>query len=379
MRIRLFWILVIWGGLSVLIGCAQTATPTPVVIMPTVETAVTAPTVTEMGITPSISPTMTPLPIMATVPPPPTATPLPAPQITIDKPVLGSQLQPGSLMFVGQITPLPEIPPLLELRIAGAVIVSETTLLDPAAGQWALTLTLPPQVVGPVQAIIRNQTLTAESTYTLIPGPDSLDSWITLSRPVGGQTAVTGYTLLFAGQARNLVNRSLTLSVLTNSCTNPITTISFSLEGGDWFGQLIIPQDTLPGEICAIAYTGERGDPTWREARTALTLLSNTDPAAATLTLGNPEGFTVTAGQPAELYGVATEAPGGVVHIRLTSDEPGQSVLVLAEGTAVPDTFGYWSFSFASPAGFTGQALLTLSMGEGDEYIEVRTETAVTP
>ena len=370
-------------GMIVLAACSSPAVSTPLPTQPAAELQI--PTVVSTN-TPETAVTNTPLPTATvkieptTVPtttPEPTPTQVPTPVLSIDEPTAGSVLLPGELTFTGEISPMPETPPSFSFSIANQEIITGPVTLDTANGQWHITVTLTNTISGPASMNVVGPDAVMSTTYIVGSAPDADAPVVTLARTTPADMIVAGYTVLLSGNGRNLIDETLTIQVLAQSCTDSVANVSFPLTGGDWDGQLIIPKTATPGPACVIAYTGTRGTGVWHEARLPITIVPEDDPAALLLAVGNPQEDVFPAGRTAEIYGVAVNAPDNEVQVTLAADNPDGSPLLLGEGTAVADVFGYWSIQFSLPADFAGPATLLVTIGEGDTYSELRLPLSV--
>ena len=100
------------------------------------------------------------------------------------------------------------------------------------------------------------------------------------------------------------------------------------------------------------------------------------DSEATSLILGIPGDPVFQAGRTIKLYGGAINAPDNEVYLVLTKDTVGPGAL-LAEETVPVGAFGYWEVELASARSWAGPALLTISMGTGEAYTELRTTVEI--
>lgn len=379
------WFLFMLLGMIGLAACSSPADSTPLPTQPAAELQIPTVVLTNM---PETAVTNTPLPtVTATIEPTtvPTTTPEPIPTqapafiLSMSEPTAGIVLQPGELTFRGEISPVPDTPPIFSFSIANQELITGPVELDVANGLWQITATLTNTISGPALVIVSGPDGVLSATYTVAPAPDANAPVVALARTMPFDLAVAGYTVFLAGNGRNLIDDTLTIEILAQSCTDSVAKVSFSLTGGDWNGQLIIPETAVPGPACAIAYTGTRGKGEWHEARLPITIIAKDDPQALLLVVDNPQGDVFPAGQTAEIYGVAVNAPDGEVQVTLAANNSDVSPLLLGEGTAVADDFGYWSIQFSLPADYAGPATLLATIGEGDTYREIRLPVLVSP
>lgn len=267
---------------------------------------------------------------------------------------------------------------LLAVEVAARNVASGSAIADADTGRWQATLPVSRHVTGPARLIVNpeNSDETAAIDLEILPDEGTDNPGLTLRRPGEHDTAVAGYTLFFGGRVRNPIDNTVTISIMIDDCTTVATSQSFTLVGGAWHGLLILPPD-VTGPACAVATTGTVGEGEWREARLPITILTSDKEAAYSLTLGSPsDNRTFRAGQAAQIFGVAVNAPDDTVHVVVNLDDADGTLL--AEGTAEVDNFGYWALQLLLPEDITGPATITASMGEGSNHIEFRTSTTIT-
>lgn len=351
---------------------------TPLPTLEPIETPTAAPEPTDkptMTPTPQVSPTATASPT-----PTSTATEVAEPVLTIERPEDGAEVVAGDEITVsGHVQPAPDEALLLAVEVAARSVASGSAEVNADTGRWQTTLSVSPHVTGPARLIAspENSDETAVIDLEILPDEDADNPGLTLRRPGENDTAVAGYALFFEGRARKPIDDTITISVLTDDCTNVLTSESFRLQGGTWRGLLILPPD-VAGPACAVATTGTVGEGDWREARIPITILTSDNTEATSLTLGSPsDNRTFQAGQAAHIFGVAVNAPNDEVHVVVTLDNAEGTVL--AEGTAMVDAFGYWEIELPFPEDASGPATITASMGEGSNHVEFRTSTTITP
>ncbi|MCP4422416.1 MAG: hypothetical protein GY805_37885, partial [Chloroflexi bacterium] len=145
-------------------------------------------------------------------------------------------------------------------------------------------------------------------------------------------------------------------------------------------GFVILPQNATIGSACAIAYTGEYEANGWRAVQIPIQLYAFDDPEATLLSLGNLGELLFHADQATNLFGVAANFPESVVDIALVLDSTSSGSQLIATGKAFADQFGFWSIDLQIPANApSGQGLLTISAGEGDNYQEIRQPVTISP
>jgi len=299
--------------------------------------------------------------------------------LIIEQPAGSAEVVAGEELTVsGQVEPAPEGELLLAVEVASRNVASGSATVDADTGRWQATLAVSRHVTGPARLIVSPES--SDETVTLdleiLPDEDADNPGLTLRRPGEHDTAVAGYSLFFGGRARNPIDNTVTISVMINECTTVATSQSFTLVGGAWHGLLILPPD-VTGPACAVATTGTVGEDEWREARLPITILTSDNEEAYSLTLGSPsDNRTFRAGQAAQIFGVAINAPDDRVHVVVNRDNADGTLL--AEGTAEVDNFGYWALQLPLPEDVTGPAIITASMGQGNNHIEFRTSTTIT-
>ncbi len=380
-----------------LIACGNAATPTPlptetaVAQIPPTETATDEPS-TAVPATPTteIVPTepepteetLFPTPVVT---PTPTLTPtveIPNYTITILEPAPVTTLLAGrEVTFRGEVQPPTTEPLTLTLRIGSFTAVSTQITPDTSSGSWELTTTLAESASGPGSLTVTLGDLAqAEQPVSLAFDNSTDEPYISLARPVEGETAVAGHAFLMQGDSNNLIDDAFTIGVLVDDCTNFIAAQKISLASGSWYGFVILPQNVEPGPACAVAYTGEYGEDDWREALIPIQLLAADDPQATSLRLGNPGDLAFTVGNTTNLFGVAVNVPDRAVDIMLVLDSASGEGEVITSGTAFADPFGLWSIDLELPDDApSGPALLTISSGADENYQEIRLPVTIAP
>lgn len=386
-RRRAFSVVLLCCSLLPLAACIQEVPP---VVTVEVTAAPSLPTDTPLPPEPSPEPTATwtPEPSATTPPTPtsqptatvsPTATEAAGLTLVIEQPDSGAEVVAGGEINVsGWAQPAPAEALLLAIEVVARSVASGSAQVDPDTGYWQATLPVSQHVTGPARLIVspENSDEAAVIELEILPDEIAENPGLTLKRPGEHDTAVAGYTLFFEGRARNPIDNMVTISVMLDDCMTVATSQSFTLTGGAWHGLLILPPNAR-GPACAVATTGIVGEGQWREARLPINILTSDKESATSLTLGSPsDNRTFRAGQTAEIFGVAVNAPDDIVHVLISMDN--QEGDVLAEGEAEVDDFGYWQLNLPLPENVTGTAIITASMGEGSNHIEFRTITTIT-
>lgn len=298
--------------------------------------------------------------------------------IHITAPAPHTQVTAGQpYTFSGTAMPMQGTSLTLRLQVAYAEVFSTTVPVDAQTGTWSLTMDLLP-IAGPAALRLVGAMDTVVVDFALMPPADMPGPLVMLDQPAIGETAVAGYMLFLHGTARDLLDDRLYMAILSDSCTRTAAAFSIELTTGIWNGELVLPANTTPGPACVVAYTGTRGEDEWQEARVPITIVSADDERAAFIRLGNGEDLAFQAGETTDVYGIAANAPDSEVQVTLSLDDSGGGQ-VLETGTADVNTFGYWKIQMQVSEDKTGAALLTVSMGSGVDYMELRQKTAVLP
>ncbi|MBK9051497.1 MAG: hypothetical protein IPL78_11435 [Chloroflexi bacterium] len=206
-----------------------------------------------------------------------------------------------------------------------------------------------PFVTGNARVVASTDAENAMVDVNLLPGNDPGGTIIRLDRPAAGDTLVSGRAAFFEGTALEVVNDTLTIAILADNCGTVAAAQSFTVNGGEWRGFMILPQE-LSGPACAVVYTGTPGTPEWRQTQVSVVLLTPDEAGASRIELGNPAFETYAAGETITLFGVAVNAPDN--EIQLTASIGG-TVILPATAVAV-DAFGYWEIELTIPAGSSG-------------------------
>jgi hypothetical protein len=379
-------------------ACGETVTPTP---RPT-ETAV-APTIPPTETTTDQPPTAVPATptteIIPTEPEPTSDTLFPTPVVTptptltptqempnyaliIREPAPAATLLAGrEVTFRGEVQPPTSDPITLTVTIGAFTAVSTQIIPDAANGSWEFSTRLAEAASGPgMLRVMLGQLAQAEQPIQLAFDSATDEPYISLSRPLQGETAVAGHAFLMQGDSNNLLNNSFTIGVLIDNCTNFIAAQKISLSSGSWYGFVILPLNVAPGPACAVAYTGEYNENGWRQALIPIQLRAFDDPQATLLQLGNPGDFSFAVGRTTNLFGVAINVPDRAVDIMLVLDSASGGSEVVTSGTAFADQFGLWSIDLELPDDApSGPGLLTIFSGADDGYQEIRLPVTIAP
>lgn len=331
-------------------------TATPTIEPPATATAETIPS-------PSAEPTAEPT---ATTPSEPTNTPEPVNvPLTISQPVAGSDVAVESDLTVsGQVSPAAAALVNITLQAGPTALVTGTAQVDPSSGAWLTTLAVPPFVTGNARVIASTEAENAMVDINLLPSNAPGGTILRLARPAVGDTLVSGRAAFFEGTALEVINETITIAILGDNCGTVAAAQSFTVNGGEWRGFIILPQD-LSGPACAVVYTGTPGTAEWRQTQVSVVLLTPDEAGASRIELGNPAFETYTAGETITLFGLAVNAPDN--EIQLTASMGG-TVILPATAVAVDD-FGYWEIELTLPAGSSGSMTITASMGGEGEMI----------
>lgn len=366
-------------------ACGQEGEATPTAVTPNTLPPPTPTAIpTEPPPTPTATPTETAVP-SPTATTPPTLTPTPAPTdtavsgasiITILAPAPHAAITVGQeLIIQGRAVPPPTQPLTVRITAAGGQDVWQETATIDAAGEWLVTAVLPFTTTGPAElsAQLAGAVNGTAMPITLLPQTGADKSFITLNRPVAGDTAVAGYTILFEGRVNNPVNETITITVLDQGCTTTVANQSFNVARGSWLGYTIVSTQATPGPGCAIAYTGVPGQENLREVRIPLTILAADDAQAIQLQLGNSDTIGFNAGQNTYLFGIAINAPEREVRLRLETDDPARPSGLITSATAYANQYGFWEIDLEIPANARGGALLYITIGNSEAtYREIR-------
>ena len=373
-----------FGCLFLLVGCQQNGEVLPTAVLPPVEQIL--PTATATTEPPTTMPTSTAVAKEALTMP--TITPAgqeapqdeigaaTAPSLRIMAPVAGEDVFVGqSITIQGMITPVPEEEILVRVLAFGGDELLRETAVAAENGDWSVTATLPPQIIGSAQVMaqVADQPDAVAVQVNLQPPTADIGPHVTMDRPTNGGKVVAGYAVLFDGQVVQALEESVTMAIQSADCRDAWTSNSIVVPNGHWQGWSVLPPTAEAGAACAIAFTGERGTENAREIRMPITILDELDEQALSLQLGNVGEQLFLAGESAYFYGVAVQAPDNQVEVSLAPDNLETSNAPIAQGTANVNSFGYWEINLGIPPDTNSQqALLIVTMGEADDYREVR-------
>lgn len=266
----------------------------------------------------------------------------------------------------GQVSPDAAATVNITLQAGTTALVTGTAQVDPSSGAWLTTLTVPPFVTGNARLIASTEAENAMVDINLLPSNDPGGTILRLARPSAGDTLVSGHAAFFEGTALEVINETITIAILADNCGTVAAAQSFTVNGGEWRGFIILPQE-LSGPACAVVYTGTPGTPEWRQTQVSVVLLTPDEAGASRIELGNPAFESYTAGETVTLFGLAVNTPDN--EIQLTASIGGTVIL---PATAVEvDDFGYWEIELTLPAASFGSLTIAASMGgEGETITE---------
>lgn len=302
--------------------------------------------------------------------------------VTIVEPAPAATLLAGrSVTFRGVVQPPTTEPLTLTLTVGAFTAVSTQITPDASTGSWEVTATLADVASGPgTLTVTLGELARAAQPVQLAFDSATEGPYISLARPVEGETAVAGHAFFMQGSSRSLIEDAFTIGILVDDCTNFIAAQKISLTEGNWYGFVILPQNVTPGPACAVAYTGEYGEDGWRQALVPIQLRAADDPLAVLLHLGNSGDLEFAVGEETMLFGVAVNVPDRAVDIVLVLDTAVAGTQPIATGKAFADQFGFWSIDLEIPDDApSGTALLTVTAGEGDTYQEIRLPITIAP
>lgn len=272
--------------------------------------------------------------------------------LTITQPISGSQLPLGHTIQVnGVVAPGVAQPVTVALELGANTLFSTTVSSEADSGAWSAALEIPFNAIGPGRLIAQTETEVATNTAELyLPhGADSGPTTINLDNPLPGEQATEGITFFFAGTVTEPLDDTITIGIAINECTEFIARQSFTLSGGSWQGQVILPAD-VTGPACAIAYTGTYGEDDWREVARPINIVSRDAETVARVSVPVFSMVSFTKGSNATIFGTAVNPPDSEIQVALKNlnDE------IFATGTTTVNTFGYWEISFPIPADYEG-------------------------
>lgn len=324
--------------------------------------------------------TVTPMPTQPLPTRPPTATPTPIdPLINITSPDDGAQLILGSDIVVRGLAQIDATQVIsVALLSANGRILNGSQAVPNAVG-WEAGLTVPEFVSGSgwlrAAVLDSNGTMRTEDNtlVTLALDTGTSDQYLALYHPTNGETAVAGYFLFFDGYVRRPTGNAATISLWTDDCQAEVAKFKLTLNGsGYWQGSLGIPRDVV-GPACAIAYFGIPGEDTWREVQIPINVYAADDPSAHGVQLtAPPTNSEIDAGQDLFLSGTAFNAESVVISIILDSGR------IVAERTAIPDTYGYWELTLTLPFDVEGVAEITVTALDKTGAANAEAKTLIT-
>lgn len=362
--------LLLLSGALLLTACASS--PDPIVI-PTELPLAVLPSATSTSLPPTrdlAEFVPTPLPTVPTATRPPTATPTPlAVWVRLATPAEGSALLLGSdVVARGLVQREADQTVWLSLVSAtGRPLAESRARLGESS--WEAGLAVPEAVSGDafLEVTVRDaagELLASDRTRVeLALDAETAERFLVLQQPVHGETAVSGFNLLFAGQTLLPAGNVISVEIWAD-CAERVAQQSFvmgrSSRSFPWQGFVVAPE-TLAGPACAIARAGEPGTENWREAQRLITVLPQDDPAANGVRLGAPPAnSTVLAGGELLLYGTALNVREGPVQVTVVLDN-GRTI---AQASTTSDYWGYWETAVTLPSDITGQAQITISGGD---------------
>ncbi|MCB0034470.1 MAG: hypothetical protein KDE51_10645, partial [Anaerolineales bacterium] len=268
--------------------------------------------------------------------------------LTIMQPISGSQLPIGHTVQVnGVVAPGVAQPVTVALELGANTLVSTTVSSEADSGAWSAALEIPLNAIGPGRLIAQTETEVVTNTTELyLPnGTDSGPTTITLLNPLPGEQATEGITFFFAGTVTEPLDDTITIGIAINECTEFIARQNFTLSGGSWTGQVILPAD-VTGPACAIAYTGTYGEGGWREVARPVNIVSRDAETVARVSVPVFSTVSFTKGSNATIFGTAVNPPDSEIQVALKN----LNEEIFATGTATVNTFGYWEISLPIPA-----------------------------
>ncbi len=368
-------------------GPGETAAPTlmPVAQLPTA-TATSLPPTLDIEATRS-STAVTPAPEAANNDPAGGITPTPVtPTVNVTMP------KTNELIFVGNelaVAGLAEREP--EQTVLVSLVTANGRLLAQQPGEtadfgWQARFVVPPNVTGAakVQAMLLDAAgniLAAHEVPVLLQlgNTAGMERYLDLYRPAIGDTAVSGFNIVFDGEVFRPAGNLVTISIWVDDCQNKVAQEGFRLGSSNkpfkWQGFVVVPKG-LSGPACAIASFGEPGAENWREAQIPIEILPPDSLEARGVTVAYPPpGSEVTAGAEILLYGVAQNVASGPVSVSMLM-ENGR---VVGGGEAKTDYWGYWELPLLLPFDIEGLAEITVAAGEGDTTAETTIQVRVLP
>lgn len=375
-----------------LLGCSQveplpTQVPTAVPAQPIPPTATPLPpTLDFRQLTPTIQPTIQ-IPTLAIPTRSATNTPEPiSPLITINNLTDNASLILGSEITVSGLAQRESSHTIWVtlISIDRQILADLPATISKGTGRtdsWELLLTVPESVLAPaqLQASIRN-TENQIIAFDAIPVVLSLDTgqtdrYVVLNHPVANQTVAAGYYLYMNGITARPVGGRLHMLIFGEDCQTISSRSSFGISGrgSEWYGYAYIPKD-VSGFVCAVAYFGTPGEENWRMVIVPINVLPDEDETAILQLVSPQTGTIARSGESFTVTGIAYNAPNSEIFASISLDG-GQ---ILAQGTAIVDSFGYWELTVPLPAGFVGKAAISVSAGIPGEDGFVQTQLLFT-
>lgn len=354
------------------------------IVIPTIASTAVAPTQEIPTVTPRIIPTLVTIAPTQTRPatPTPTVTPvIPEPDqpspfesgVNITSPNEGAELLQGDEVSVGGLVHI-SAGETFSVTLSSAT-GRELALADVDVHQfsnWEGKILVPVSVSGSAKVVASivdsSGNIVAQDSHevNLILNPEITETYLELFRPIKGENVVAGFNMFFDGRAQGPVNNIVAISLWKEECQVLVGRQSFVLRGsGYWQGFLVIPW-TETGPMCAVAHFGEPGADAWREAQVTINVLSPEDSEAKGVVVGNPPADSeIPPDSSLLIYGTSYNTPAGEVHVTVRTEDG----RVLTEGITETDIYGYWELSLFIPAGISGVAEISASVGDEDEDI----------
>jgi hypothetical protein len=398
MKIEYRWGCLLFFIAIILSACGQ---PAPQTVLVTEATAVLTPN-EELGTPTSLielvapSPAPTDIPVEPDAPTPvveivPAETAVPAASeptqipvsavLTITDPPDGLTVNTGSsLLVAGQVDPTTAVSVTVQLQMGRYLLVDTVGRVNASTGNWIAEMMIPHTVAGLGRINVATLSETAVQDLQIVhdPAADTSGVSVEMLRPGKAQIAAAGHPLFFEGVVTGAVGNQVTIGVLTDNCTTFAARQTITLTASDaaWNGMVNLPQ-TLNGRACAFVSTGSPETGFWREVQTWIpTLHPDEETVIGQIILGNPLSQPFAAGTLVHLFGSAIDSAGGELIITWLA---GDRETVLASGTAVVDSLGFWETELFLPANAAGETTIMASMGEGNELVVMETAVTVAP
>lgn len=377
-----FYLFTLLLGSALLAACASEPPPVPtqlpVAALPTA-TATPLPPTRDLS-----QPQLTPLPTVPTPTLPPTATPTPVDVwIRVNVPEEGASLVMGSDVLVrGLVQRETAHTVWLSLFSATGRLLAETQART-GESSWEAGFSVPQSVSGTafLEAAVRDAAgellATHRTRVELALDAATSDRFLVLMQPMVGETAVSGFNILFDGRVLRPANNTIFVEIWAD-CAERIAQQSFVMGRSNtsfvWQGFVVVPKD-FAGPACAVARAGEAGDENWREAQRLITVLPQDDPEARGVRLGSPTAnVNVAAGGTLLLYGTALNVSEGPVQVTVVLDN-GRTI---SQAATTSDYWGYWEVNISLPSDIEGAAQVTITAGEADANNQAETTMLIT-